>query len=520
MGREVELKLEVPASAIDKVTRLPWLSEVSDGPMKCEKLVTVYFDTARSKLREHGLTLRVRHAGENRLQTIKALKKGARGAFGRDEWEERIAGDTPDLKLAKGTVLEPLATKKLQRKLKSVFETVVERTTLPIHSEEADLELAVDRGHIKAREASEPISEIEIELKRGDPSALATIAERLAQSAPVAYAAQSKPERGYALSADQAGKAVCRSAIELDPEVSTAAAFQAIASSCLDHAAANERAVREGETEGIHQMRVGLRRLRAAISVFKELLPSPETEGIKLELKWLTEQLGPARDFDVLLKQRVSTQRRVAPIAGEIDVLESDLEATRNAGLEKAKAAVNSDRYRAIGLRISLWLTNGAWLRSTEPLAVAGRERRAIEFAAESLDKRSKKILKKIENVERLDSRRRHKLRIAVKKLRYACEFFAGLFDSRKQTIQRKRFSATLKTLQGSLGTLNDIEVHKQIATTIVHQRKHSRKQTEKALAMGFIAGQEHQQIASCIAAAEKTGEQLSDLPRFWNRRR
>src|SRR5438552_12823732 len=119
MGREVELKLEVPPSAIDKVARLPWLSEVSDGPMKSEKLVTIYFDTAKSKLREHGLMLRVRHAGENRLQTIKA-DKGTRGAFGRDEWEEKIDSDTPNLKLADGTALEPLATKKLQRKLKPI----------------------------------------------------------------------------------------------------------------------------------------------------------------------------------------------------------------------------------------------------------------------------------------------------------------------------------------------------------------------------------------------------------------
>jgi hypothetical protein len=74
------------------------------------------------------------------------------------------------------------------------------------------------------------------------------------------------------------------------------------------------------------------------------------------------------------------------------------------------------------------------------------------------------------------------------------------------------------QTLQGSLGTLNDIEVHKRIAATIVRQRRHSRKRAEKALAMGFIAGQEHQQIGSCIAAAKKTGEQLSDLPKFSNR--
>lgn len=252
MGREVELKLEVPPSAIDEVARLPWLSEASKGPATREELVTVYFDTAKSKLRKHGLTLHVRHAGENRVQTIKALTEGARGASGRDEWEERIAGDTPDLKLAKGTALEPLATRKLQRKLKPAFETVIERTAFPIHSGDADLELAVDRGHIKAREWREPVSEVEIELKQGDRATLAKIAQRLAQSAPVAYAAQSKPERGYALSAGESAKAVCRRTIDLDPEASTAAAFQTIAMSCLDHAAANERAVREGETEAVH----------------------------------------------------------------------------------------------------------------------------------------------------------------------------------------------------------------------------------------------------------------------------
>jgi inorganic triphosphatase YgiF len=94
MGREVELKLQVPSSAVDEVARLPWLSEVTNGQAKREKLVTVYFDTPKSKLRKHGLVLRIRHSGSNRLQTIKALQKGACGSFGRNEWEERIADDT------------------------------------------------------------------------------------------------------------------------------------------------------------------------------------------------------------------------------------------------------------------------------------------------------------------------------------------------------------------------------------------------------------------------------------------
>jgi triphosphatase len=448
---------------------------------------------------------------------IKAIEKGTRGAFGRDEWKEEIDSDTPDLKLADGTALEPLVTKKLQRKLKPIFETVVERTTFPIHVADADFELAVDSGFLEAQGRREPIHEIEIELKDGDPSGISVIADRLAGSIPVSYAAQSKAERGYALSHDQAHKPVCAATIDLDPEVSAADAFQTIALSCLDHATANATAVRVGDTGGIHQMRVGLRRLRAAISVFKELLPGRETEEIKTELKWLTGKLGPARDFDVLIEQRVRPVHRSGPITAELGLLEHDLETRRDAGLERAKAAVNSERYRKLGLRVALWLSNGEWSNSPDPLSVAQREHPAAHFAAEHMAKRTKKILKKLEDIEALDAQRRHKLRIAVKKLRYASEFFAGLFDSRKQASLRKRFDRILKSLQRSLGTLNDIEVHKRLAVTIGHPRKRSRKQTEKALAMGFITGQEHQQIASCVAAARKTGEQLADVPKSWN---
>jgi triphosphatase len=209
--------------------------------------------------------------------------------------------------------------------------------------------------------------------------------------------------------------------------------------------------------------------------------------------------------------------QRSGPITAELGALERDLEARRAAGFEKAKVAVNSERYRQLGLRAALWIADGEWSSSPEPLLVARRQRSALEFAAEHLAKRTKKISKKIESIEALDAQRRHKLRISVKKLRYSCEFFAGLFDSRKQTTQRKHFVKTLKNLQGSLGNLNDIEVHKRLATRIAHPRKRSRKQTEEALAMGFIAGQEHQQIATCVATAGKAGKQLSDLPKFWD---
>jgi CHAD domain-containing protein len=75
-------------------------------------------------------------------------------------------------------------------------------------------------------------------------------------------------------------------------------------------------------------MRVGLRRLRAALSFFKELVQGGDTKSVKAELKWLTDQLGPARELDVLIEERVDTLRDTA-LVPEMSDLKEDLEATR-----------------------------------------------------------------------------------------------------------------------------------------------------------------------------------------------
>ncbi len=529
MAHEIELKLEATPAASARIARLPWLRRLARGPAQRERLVTVYFDTAKLKLREQGVAVRVRHAGQRRLQTVKTASQGASGAFARHEWEHEIRGDTPNLRLAAHTALGPLATKRLQRKLKPIFETVIERITLPIRSGGSDLELAIDRGHIRAHGGStrEPVSEIEIELKRGDAVEVARIAKRLARSVPLAYGPRSKAERGYALRAGAASSAVYAAAIDLDPQLSTSASFQAIGLACLDHALSNDRAARAGDAEGIHQMRVGLRRLRAAISVFKEMVRGPGTETVKRELKWLTRQLSPARDFDVLIEERVRPLRKTAPIAVEAGILEQELDARRTAGREQAKSALESRRYRAIGLDTALWLADGAWRRSGDAPGAALRKRPAAEFAAEALAKRSRKILKKARRVDELDVRARHKLRIAIKKLRYACEFFSSLYPGGKRKARLKRFSKILKSLQSSLGTLHDMEVHEGLAAKIAHPQSRSRSrrrsrtgtrsQAPEALAMGFITGQEQKQAAACLAQINEATRRLSTLRAFWS---
>ena len=263
-------------------------------------------------------------------------------------------------------------------------------------------------------------------------------------------------------------------------------------------------------------MRVGLRRLRAAISLFKEILRHAETERIKTELKWLTAQLAPARDLDVLVRESVAPLRRAKPGYPEIATLETVLARRRDAAFEKAKAAIESDRYREIMLRTAHWLIDGAWRNRRHPAMVARCERPISRFARDVLERRARKIVKQAARLADMDARHRHKLRIRGKKLRYATDFFASLFQRRKAAKARRDLNKVLKELQGALGKLNDIAVHEKTAKQFAHPRRGSRKRPESAFAIGFLTGQEAHQARACLAAAAQAADQLSKTKFFW----
>jgi triphosphatase len=516
MPEEIEIKLRVPPDAMRGVMRIAWLRDLASGPVKRSKLVSTYFDTGKFKLHDHGIALRLRREGRAWLQTIKADANGTAGAFGRRQWEWRVKGALPDLETTHETALAPLISDALKRKLRPVFQTVIRRTAIPVKSGGSILEIALDRGEIIAGGSKEPVGEIEIELKKGDPAEIVRLAEHLARTIPAAYEARTKPERGYGLAAGKSGKAFGGNPVVLAPTVTVEESFRTIGLNCLHHLTANERAVLQGDSKGIHQMRVGLRRLRAAISVFKDLLQDSRTEVIKAELKWLTEQLGPARDFDVFVRESVAPLSEDRHGALEIHVLKQDLEARRDVGFARAKAALESERYRKIALEVAFWLAGGEWSANPSPLSEARRRRPATSFAAEILTERTDKIVKKLRHLEKLDVLQRHRLRIAVKKLRYATEFFESLFTGSGAEERRKRLGRTLKELQDALGKLNDIGVQQKLAAEIMQSREQPEKLSKKAYAMGIVTGRSHVKFEACIAIAVRAGRRLSAARQFW----
>src|SRR5580704_5315212 len=406
MGQEVELKLEVPPRAIGRLKRLRALHR--NGRTQEKDLVSVYFDTAEHTLRRHGMSLRVRHIGDKRVQTVKkANGHCAAGLFNRSEWEKRIDSDTPDLRAASRTALGAVMSRKLARALKPVFETQVHRTVVPLNDGASRIELTLDRGEVRLGRKSAPISEVELELKRGRPADLFAVARKVAATVPARFALRSKADRGYALAGGEAATAARAQEITLDPAMSTGAAFHAIALGCLHHLAANEPAVRDQHAEGVHQMRVGLRRLRAAIAVFADLLDD-ETARIKAELKWLTGELGPARDLDVYITGDVKPLRRTLPPRRAIEALRGDIDASRTQAFARARRAVESARYGALVLDTLGWIEGGAWAASDDELIKARRRRSARDFAREELARRMHRVSRKAKRLGKLDARRRH----------------------------------------------------------------------------------------------------------------
>jgi triphosphatase len=307
MGSEIELKFQVSPQEMKRLSAARSLCPIDAKTTEAEKLLSVYFDTVDRRLRRKGISLRVRHKGDERVQTIKTQTSGI--PFSRGQWEHKIDGDQPDLRFIRGTPLAQLRTKKLSSALSPIFVTQVCRVTRLLNEDGSRIEMALDEGSVRAGRKTELISEVELELKRGRVLELFKLAKRIGSLVPAKLAFKSKSERGYELLADATVSFRVADEINLKSDMSTGKAFQVIGRSILRHVVDNESAVRKGDSEGVHQMRVGLRKLRAAISIFAELLNDGQTERIASEVIWMTGELGPARDLDVYIKTRIEPLR-------------------------------------------------------------------------------------------------------------------------------------------------------------------------------------------------------------------
>ena len=259
-------------------------------------------------------------------------------------------------------------------------------------------------------------------------------------------------------------------------------AVNAIYWSCWKQWRSNEPAAIDGrDPEGVHQLRVGLRRARSATTLFKMVLIKETSSWISSEAKWSLSLLGPARDWDVFLTELLHPIRSAMPEDPHLQELEVLAAGARARAYDAVRAGLSSDRHQKFCEDFehclntqSLTVSNG---KGVEPLS---------RLAKGLLSKRHKRAMSLGKNFESLSPEERHRLRIALKKLRYAVEFFSSLYPAKKTS----RYTNALKGMQDDLGHLNDISVASRLLAELPsHPKSRKALHISSGLVRGWYAG-------------------------------
>jgi len=206
------------------------------------------------------------------------------------------------------------------------------------------------------------------------------------------------------------------------------------------------------DIEGVHQMRVGLRRMRSALNLFTPAIPRENTKKLAKEMRWAAKQLDRARDLDVYIADNLSSKK--AKKDKQKKKLRKVALKHRKEEHKNVRSFLKGQRFRVFNDRLVRWTDKKGWRKNLSKVEKKDLSREITYFANLVLDDHRCKVLGAGKEIRRMDDDDLHDLRIECKKLRYATEFFMPLYGTKMTTYLKK-----LKQLQDVLGVLHDCYV-------------------------------------------------------------
>jgi len=208
------------------------------------------------------------------------------------------------------------------------------------------------------------------------------------------------------------------------------------------------------DIEGVHQVRVAFRRMRSALSLFRDAVPREATDAWNEEMRWIAGELGTARDLDVFIDEALGPAAAALPLPGAERLCELAEQRRAQIYHERVVPMLDSERFQRFCEGFTQWLDDRSWEQATLKKKQAKRLHAGIVgYSRSLLDKQERRVLSAGTHVDRNDAAEMHRLRIECKKLRYAAEFFRPLFDGMDV------FIGHMKGLQDLLGVMNDVAV-------------------------------------------------------------
>ncbi|SEN17506.1 CYTH and CHAD domain-containing protein [Bradyrhizobium sp. OK095] len=452
---EIELKLLVDADRMAHFNAAPVIAANARNKGSRKHLKSVYYDTPERLLRRNGLSLRVRQSGARFVQTVKT--EAADDPLRRGEWEASVPSLAPDLTLAMPFIPEKLRGHLEAHPLEAVFAADIHRHARMIDLPSGTVEIAFDQGELTAGHRSLPVSEIELELKGGAASTIYEIALLLAEQGAVKPSIRTKSARGFDLAADKPPAARRPRKLRLDASVMLDEAFATILRSCFLHLLQSLPAAEDGRNpEGVHQLRVSLRRLRSALDLMRSVGALSNLDALRSEAKWLAQDLSAARDWDVFQLETLPTIANACPSVAGFDALGRAAAGRQSDAYRKAHHALADRRCAVFLISLGNWIETRGWRNGIAAEDLGQLAEPAVNFAQRILSGQYAKLLKRGRRFKSLPAEQLHRVRLATKQLRYLSEFLLPLFADQKAA---RKFSRRLAGLQEELGAFNDMAV-------------------------------------------------------------
>jgi triphosphatase len=297
-------------------------------------------------------------------------------------------------------------------------------------------------------------------------------------------------------------------------------AFRLTLVQCRWHIAANMAATAEGrEPEGLHQLRVALRRLRVALASFGGEFRAPQLEALKLRAKFLAGQLAPARDLDVFVSELFEPAASANGSKDAFAVLRKRAEAARRQAWNDTAQQVAGPRFRMFMADFADVIDRGVWPLAEAQHKGAGKSIVALQMPARMvaermLTHRRRQACRSAKGLEKLSDAGRHDLRISLKKLRYTAEFFAPFFEQ----VRVRKFVSRLSRMQDVLGALNDVAVARAILESLVSVDEPSFvSRSDLSFAAGIVYGWHLERAAHTWQDAVARWKKFAGTKEFWN---
>ncbi|VWX30856.1 Inorganic triphosphatase [Moraxellaceae bacterium 17A] len=514
---ELELKFAVP-SYQQSVLR----KNIDTKTAQQQRLSAYYFDTPNQDLAKKGIALRIRFEDSQWVQT---LKTAGDGVAKRVELNTVLSltgtPDTldvsrlvPDISLitepivvAQLTNIMPLD--ELAQALTVQYFTDVQRTSRQIKKNNSRIEIAYDIGkvgigHLNSRKSANnheltqsDIHEIEFELLEGDPSDLIDIAKTWCKKYKLYLSTVTKAQRGSLLLANKQFAEPVKADLAVLPlhkGISQFAFLQAVVNNCLVQILPNASAIAEGSPDGnlVHQLRVGIRRLRTALKHFKFAQDYIDPNWLMV-LKQTFSLLGEYRDKEIL---QIKTQPLLESVGAPhvewstaVDIMPID--------------AVRANDFQILLLEL-IGFTH---------LPVPADNPKAKAPVAKKLEKLFTAIAAASDKFASLDTDSQHGVRKDLKSLRYVSEFAAPLFANQnngkkgKKATKLKAFLQYLEPAQDVLGEYND--------NVVGHANYLEKAKTDPnaLFAVGWFSGREQASAEQCAVSLKA----VKNAPKFWS---